>query len=342
MRLHGLSLELTGWFQVAWSGDLGPEQVLPLRYFGRDLVAYRDRGGVARVHDRYCQHLGASLAHGGQVTERGIRCPFHGWEWGPDGRNTAIPYQDRPNTARRLVTWPVLERNESVHVWHDPAGGPPLWDIPDALTGAPQAAEREFHPAWPDGRSHYTGLRVHPQMVAENAVDAHHFRFVHGTEVSPTALEETADGPTWSSRIGFGRGWARHPRNADGTLRTDTRNTIEIRWLGLGVSINIEHTGDGVRVITINTTPVDDGRTEIFATYWIDRTEGDLADGTYRRRLDQAKAALPDDVAIWDNQTYLDPPGLATEEGRGFRRIRRWARQFYPDAVVRELADVAD
>jgi 3-ketosteroid 9alpha-monooxygenase subunit A len=83
-------------------------------------------------------------------------------------------------------------------------------------------------------------------------------------------------------------------------------------------------------VITINITPVEDGRTEIFATYWIDRVTGDLDDGSYQRRLDEAKLALPDDIAIWNNQIYLDPPVLATEEGSGFRRIRRWARQFYP------------
>src|SRR6202012_5608268 len=88
--------------------------------------------------------------------------------------------------------------------------------------------------------------------------------------------------------------------------------------------------GAGVRVITINVTPVDDGRTEIFATYWIDRVAGDLDAGTYRRRLDEAKLALPDDIAIWNHQVFLDPPVLATEEGSGFRRIRRWARQFYP------------
>ena len=331
MRLHGLSLELTGWFQVAWSGDIGPEQVVPLRYFGRDLVAYRGRDGVVRVHDRYCRHLGASLAHGGCVVADGIQCPFHGWVWGPDGRNVSIPYQDRPNKARRLGTWPVVERNESIYVWHDPAGREPLWEVPDALTVAAHAAEREFHPAWPTGRSHYRDLRVHPQMVAENAVDAHHFRFVHRTPISPVVLEEVVEGPQWWSRVGFGRGWAEHARDADGNLRTDTRNTIEILWAGLGVSVNTEHMRDGMRIISINTTPVEDGRTELFATYWIDRTEGDLDNGSYQRRLDEAKTALPDDIQIWNHQIFLDPPALATEEGRGFRRIRRWARQFYPE-----------
>jgi hypothetical protein len=98
----------------------------------------------------------------------------------------------------------------------------------------------------------------------------------------------------------------------------------------MGISANVEHMGEGVRVITINTTPVEDGRTEIFATYWIDRAAGDLDDGSYQRRLAEAKLALPDDLAIWNNQIFLDPPVLASEEGSGFRRIRRWARQFYP------------
>jgi hypothetical protein len=170
-------------------------------------------------------------------------------------------------------------------------------------------------------------------MVAENAVDAHHFRFVHGTPTSPAVLEERVDGPLWWSRVGFGRGWSEHPNDANGQVRTESLNTIEILFSGLGVSVNTEHTRDGVRVISVNTTPVDDGVTEIFTTYRIDREGGD-----YRRRLDEAKLALPDDVEIWNHQTFLDPPGLATEEGRGFRRMRRWADQFYATHQFEEMA----
>jgi phenylpropionate dioxygenase-like ring-hydroxylating dioxygenase large terminal subunit len=214
--------------------------------------------------------------------------------------------------------------------------------VPDALHGTAQAAERDFHPAWPDGRQHCRDLRIHPQMVVENAVDPHHFRFVHHTTVTPVILEELVEGPQWRARVGFGRGWRDHARDASGALRADTRNTIDILWSGMGVSVNVEHMGAGVRVITINITPVDDGRTEIFASYWIDRLPGDLDDGSYQRRLDEAKLALPDDTAIWNNQVFLDPPVLATEEGSGFRRIRRWARQFYPgDAAGNAPAEAA-
>jgi nitrite reductase/ring-hydroxylating ferredoxin subunit len=82
MTLHGLSLDLSGWFQVGWSNELEPGDVLAKHYFGRDLVVYRGLDGVVHVHDRYCQHLGASLARGGCVTGDGLQCPFHGWVWG--------------------------------------------------------------------------------------------------------------------------------------------------------------------------------------------------------------------------------------------------------------------
>lgn len=331
MRLHGLSLELTGWFQVAWSADLPAGQVIPLHYFGTDLVAYRSHHGDVRVHDRHCRHLGASLAHGGTVVEDGIQCPFHGWVWGPDGRNVSIPYQDRPNRARRLRTWPTLERNDAIYVWHDSAGREPYWEVPDALAFAPHGAAHQFHPLGSEARARYTELRVHPQMVAENAVDPHHFRFVHGTSISPVVLDEDVAGPIWRARVGFGNGWAKHRYDARGNLRADTLNTLEIIWAGIGVSANLEHTADGLRCIAINTTPVDDAKTEIFASYWIQQHDGDQQDASYQRRLDSAKNALPDDINIWNHQIFLDPPALATEEGQGFRRIRRWARQFYPD-----------
>lgn len=78
-----LTLKITGWFQVGWSADIGTGDVVPMRYFGQDLVAYRGLDGVLRVHDAHCQHLGANLASGGCVVADGIQCPFHGWVWDP-------------------------------------------------------------------------------------------------------------------------------------------------------------------------------------------------------------------------------------------------------------------
>ncbi|NDJ91350.1 Rieske (2Fe-2S) protein, partial [Mycolicibacter kumamotonensis] len=67
---------------------------------------------------------------------------------------------------------------------------------------------------------------------------------------------------------------------------------------------------------------------DIFATYWISEGEG------YGERLQAAKAALPDDIKIWDHQKYMDQPALAPSEAAGFKQLRSWARSFYPQQTA--------
>src|ERR1700712_4371780 len=252
------SMQPTGWFQVAWSADLADGAVIPLRYFGVELVAFRDLQGAVHVLNAHCQHLGANLAFGGCVVDDGIQCPFHGWVWSGEGRNVHIPYETRPNRGRRVRAYPVTELNDSIYVWHDAEGRDPLWEVPDGMAVlGPHVTSRNFHPLDADCRTLHEKVSVHPQVIAENAVDPHHFRFVHGTPISPMVLREYIDDSTWSAKVGFGKRWA------DGQDRPDdTMNTIEIYWSGLGVSFNGERIREGVRVISICATPVDDSTSD--------------------------------------------------------------------------------
>lgn len=52
---------LSGWFFVHYSDDLRIGDVKTLRYFGQDLVLFRNEGGEAGMLDAYCPHLGAHL-----------------------------------------------------------------------------------------------------------------------------------------------------------------------------------------------------------------------------------------------------------------------------------------
>jgi 3-ketosteroid 9alpha-monooxygenase subunit A len=126
----------TGWFMVGWSADFAPGTAKPLKYFGGHQIAYRTEAGVLNVLDAHCPHLGAHLGHGGKVKDECIVCPYHGWGYGPDGVNKFIPYEDRPNVSHSLRVWPVVELHECVFVWHDPAGGPPRWEMPDLFTAS--------------------------------------------------------------------------------------------------------------------------------------------------------------------------------------------------------------
>jgi hypothetical protein len=282
---------------------------------------------MVHVLDAYCEHLGANLAEGGCVTDAGIRCPFHGWEWDGEGRNVRIPYEARPNSARRMRAWVTCERNEVLYLWHDAAGRAPLWQVPDALTELGDAvSSRRFHAALPDGRNHFPNTRVHPQYVIENVVDLAHFRFVHGAPHAPTLVSEEGTEFSWRAVAGFGKRWLDPNARPD-----DTVDTLSILWSGPGIAFNVEHTRAGVQLILIATTPVDDASSDMFGTYWLERLPGDETDrADYDTRLARIKAALPDDIRIWHNQRYAERPALTPSEAAGFSALRKWTARFYP------------
>jgi phenylpropionate dioxygenase-like ring-hydroxylating dioxygenase large terminal subunit len=85
------------WYPIVRSEDLGydhPEKVMVL---GCNLVAFRDREGVAQVLSDTCTHRGASLGgawSGGnapRIVNGCLVCPYHGWEFGGDGECKNIP-----------------------------------------------------------------------------------------------------------------------------------------------------------------------------------------------------------------------------------------------------------
>src|SRR5882757_9492824 len=62
-----LSMKPTGWFQVAWSAEIGLGEVQRMKYFGQEMVAWRAANGELSVMDAYCEHLRAHLGYGGHV-----------------------------------------------------------------------------------------------------------------------------------------------------------------------------------------------------------------------------------------------------------------------------------
>src|SRR5690606_17200710 len=53
------------------------------------VVVRTEDGGVAAFQNA-CRHRGVQVAEGRGTCESGFTCPFHGWCYGPDGRNTAV------------------------------------------------------------------------------------------------------------------------------------------------------------------------------------------------------------------------------------------------------------
>ena len=73
------------WHPIAAVSELEGKWNKRVRLLGEDLVLYRDKQGRMGLITEQCPHRRASLAYG-IPTDDGIRCPYHGWEFGHAGQ----------------------------------------------------------------------------------------------------------------------------------------------------------------------------------------------------------------------------------------------------------------
>jgi phenylpropionate dioxygenase-like ring-hydroxylating dioxygenase large terminal subunit len=317
----------TGWFQVAWSDEIPLGGVHRMHYFDRELVAWRSMAGVVTVMDAYCEHLGAHLGYGGSVVEETIQCPFHGWQWNQAGRNVCIPYEDHPNLGRKIRTYPTVERNEAVYLWHDVERRAPYFDVADIFSVWDDGRSAEdYYVGHPESRLLDPGLELHPQYVQENGVDFAHFKYVHKVPIVPQFTRQEFVEP-WSY-VDFTIAFEGEPGSIE-----EVDSWVEAINCGIGLAVTKSHGMIDNRTATA-VTPVDDLTCDIRFSVWIGR-EGDDPDGEKARaRADRhARGVIEQfaaDIVIWSHQKYADPAALARGEYAGFTALRAWAHQFYP------------
>jgi aminopyrrolnitrin oxygenase len=156
------------WYIALLSKELG-KKPKAIQLFGRDLVAWRDKKGNPVIMERYCSHMGASLAIG-EVKDDCIRCPFHHWRYNNEGDCVSIPdIEHIPPTARQ-ATYITQERYGFIWAWYGTYS--PLFPLPEY-----PAAERESHKYMP----FLFALKANttPRRMLENAYDYPHLGPLH-------------------------------------------------------------------------------------------------------------------------------------------------------------------
>jgi phenylpropionate dioxygenase-like ring-hydroxylating dioxygenase large terminal subunit len=315
----------TGWFQVAWADEIAVGDVHRMTYFGTEMVAWRAQSGRVTVMDAYCEHLGAHLGFGGHVEGEVIECAFHGWQWNHEGRNVCIPYESRPNKGRRMRTYPAVERNASIYIWHDIEGREPFFDVPDVFGSFHDGSSVDDY--YPQQRLHREALELHPQYVLENGVDFAHFKFVHKTPIVPVFTKHDFDQPV--SRVDFTITF----EGDDGQKIEDVSSGVEAVNGGLGIAVTKSWGMVDNRTISA-ITPVDDKTSDVRFMVYIGRRESSNPERAQRKAQEFGEEVIrqfEQDVYIWSHQRYSDPPALSSSEFEGFTAIRNWAKQFYPD-----------
>ncbi|WP_157390332.1 Rieske (2Fe-2S) protein [Nocardia terrae] len=162
----------TSYWQIAFSRDLEPESVIPLRVLERDVVLWRDSQGVAHCTAAHCAHLGANLGYGGEVVGDTIRCPFHAWRYDAEGNVAHVPgVAGTPKVRQCLPTYLVIERYGAIFLWNGP--GVPDHELPDFLAdeGIAEADIVFEHVRYK--------LPFAAKWFVENLPDAAHFAGLH-------------------------------------------------------------------------------------------------------------------------------------------------------------------
>src|SRR5438876_46217 len=109
------------WQPVALSEEVG-EVPLALHILGEKLVLFRDGGGRLGLLHRHCSHRGASLEFG-IVSERGLRCAYHGWKYDVDGtilETPALPPDSKVKQKLCHGAYPTVEYAGLVFAYFGP------------------------------------------------------------------------------------------------------------------------------------------------------------------------------------------------------------------------------
>jgi phenylpropionate dioxygenase-like ring-hydroxylating dioxygenase large terminal subunit len=308
----------SGWFVVATTDELIAGQLLQLRYFGRELIAFRGESGKASVIDAYCPHLGAHLGYGGVIEGDCVRCPFHGWKFDGRGNCVEVPYSDRIPPKAAIQAWPTLEQDGLIFVFHGRPGEQP-WPM---------------EPLDPHGYTagkmvHWRNLATHPQEVFENTVDMAHIGPVHRGRNARLLGKPERNGPFLRVNLEF-----HAPGDIVGMPEQLNDVHLDVSLRGLGAVIVHTH----VRNVDVRArqrlyaTPVDETHIDIRGIVHVLATDDpvfteELADLFYRAYVEDFAKDFP----IWENKRYLTRPTLAKGDGP-IGVYRRWCTQFYDDA----------
>ena len=223
------ALLIDQWAGLAVASDVPePGDALPMDFLGIPLLLLRDRTGQVRVFENICRHRGMILVDAPRRIEGAIRCPYHSWCYGTDGRLVSTPHVGGPgqNTHTGIDRATLGLNAVRTHVWRDVvwiniSGTAPAFE--DAMSDA-IARWSEFDTALHHGgpESHFT-LRVTSnwKLAVENYCESYHLPWVHPGLNSYSRLEDHYNIEAPDRFSGQGTRVYRQIRGADGATFPD-------------------------------------------------------------------------------------------------------------------------
>lgn len=294
------------WYAVALASDIVAGGAYGTQFFGKRLVVYRDSAGQPVVLGARCPHMGADLSRGDVVGDD-IRCMFHHFQFGPDGRCTAIPSDDNVPQAARVPSFPARERYGMIWLFNgDTAVGDPpgIRDYDDdALVVRPRRTD-----VFP----------VEPWVILGNSFDFQHLRYVHGLVFDdPADIRWLDDG-----RVEYDVGFDSAAIGAFAQrIRVSGTNTVSYVTTGSVDSMGL-----------FTTTPTGNGSQSYYLAATPNVGTADEIEGRLKLQEMIADELLKDDTSAFEGMEFFEGTFVGAD-----RHLRRWfkhAREFPTRAVM--------
>ena len=160
------------WHVVGAASELTEEKPKKrVRVLGEDLVLFRDSSGGYGLVAEHCAHRGASLYYG-FVEEDGIRCAYHGWKYGANGKCLEQPFESAAAGFKEKIRQPAYPVEKLAGLLFAYMGPPerkpllPKWDVLVRRDGVKTVEICEV-------------LRCNWLQAMENSVDPVHTYYLH-------------------------------------------------------------------------------------------------------------------------------------------------------------------
>ena len=319
------------WYPVARSAEITADKPLGVQLMGLQFVAFRDQAGAAHVLSNTCVHRGGALNRG-VIKNGAISCPYHGWEFGGDGKCKRVPslgVDGRPPARAKVDSYPVQEKYGIVFAFLGDlpeAERPPLYDIPEYGT-----------PEW-KSQLYVLDAPIYYERSIENGLDPIHNEFVHPMQGGPIMDRNLQKEPLPMEDIPWGSKFFVHFGE-----KVDRNTVLQSVKTGKPVSrAGSWHQGPNQLVTWIELTdvnafhqyifeaPVDEGHTRIF---FLNMRNWLIEDQHDQRMEDVTLKIVNEDLSVLSTLNPVRTPRTNTKEilvpgDGGVLRYRELTRQW--------------